>query len=410
MNKETLFTELKERYTAPLAPGELYDVLAPKIDQVITQEELQKALKKDKLVVKFGIDPTGPDIHLGHLLPIMILRLFQRAGHAIHFVIGDFTARIGDPSGRTSERTLLSEKEIEKNKKTYLSQIRPFINVRKTKIHHNKKWLKKHSFESILSDLQHISISEVLQRDDFRKRIETGHPLSIAELLYAYAQGVDSLEIKPDIEIGGRDQLLNFAQARDLMKLHGLTPEVALTTPVLEGIHGDGAKMSKSLENYISLHASPQDIFGKILSIPDTLILSYLISFADIRTSEIEEIQELIQQDPLEMKKILGMFLVYITTGSEQTAHKERESFEKTFSQQDFSDVTVYQVEKGTTVIEFIASRKDLAFSKSEIKRLALEGGIRMIEPDEQSLEPFDELPQGTMRLGKKHFFTIQYK
>ena len=410
MNKDTLFTELKDRYLAPLSPGDLYDVLAPKIDQVITQEELLGALKKKRLVVKFGIDPTGPDVHLGHLLPIMILRLFQRAGHSIHFVIGDFTARIGDPSGRTSERTLLSEKEIEKNKKTYLSQIKPFINVKKAKIHHNNTWLKKHSFQSILSDLQHISISEVLQRDDFRKRVETGNPLSIAELLYAYAQGVDSLEIKPDIEVGGRDQLLNFAQARDLMKQHGMTPEIALTTPVLEGIHGDGTKMSKSLGNYISLHASPKDIFGKILSIPDTLIFPYMISFADIRTSDIEELKALIQDDPLEIKKVLGMFLVYIMTLSEDTARKERSSFEKTFSQQDFSDIDVYQVTKGTTVIEFIASQKHLNLSKSEIKRIALDGGIRMIEPQEQSLEPFDELPQGTMRLGKKYFFTIEYK
>lgn len=408
MKKETLFTELKNRYISSISNDELQELLIPKIDQVITHDELSTALQKKKLKIKFGIDPTGPDIHLGHLLPIMILRLFQRAGHVIHFIIGDFTARIGDPSGRTSERSLLSEKDVLKNKKTYLSQIKPFINIRKATIHHNRKWLKKYSFETILSDLQHVSISEVLQRDDFRKRIEGGSPLSIAELLYAYAQGVDSLKIKPDIEVGGRDQLLNFAQARDLMKQHNIKPEVALTTPVLEGIHGDGKKMSKSLGNYIPLSASSHDIFGKILSIPDTLILPYLLAFADIKNSEVGEMKKYIETDPLEMKKVLAMFLVFILTQSEEEAEKQRAQFEKTFSQHDFSDLETHTLKSSTTVIEFVQSQS-LPLSNSELRRIAEEGGIRIIEPSEITLSVHDPIPQGILRIGKKYFFKIKH-
>lgn len=411
MNNTSFFSTLIKRYKKPLTTKELGDLLPVKIDQVISQKELTQVLQnKKKVVVKFGIDPTGPDIHLGHLLPIMILRQFQRAGHHIHFVIGDFTARIGDPSGKTSQRSVLSEKEIEKNKKTYLSQIKPFIDIKKTTIHHNRKWLKKYSFEKILSDLQHVSVSEVLQREDFRKRIEAGNPLSLAELLYAYAQGIDSLHINPDIEVGGRDQLLNFAQARSLMKQHNLTPEVAITTPVLEGIYGDGSKMSKSLENYISLSASTKDIFGKILSIPDTLIYPYLASFADIYASEKKEVQKMIKKNPLEMKKVLALFVVYILSGSEKKAHQEREHFEKTFSKKDFSDIETYQVQKGVVVLDFIASQKSLGLSKSQIKRLALEGSIRIVEPKEQTLEPYDQLPEGIVKVGKKHFFNIEYR
>ena len=230
-----LFMERVDADWQSLSVEEFLEFVDPKIDQIITRDELKKRLQeKNKLSIKFGIDPTSPDVHLGHVLPIMVLRQFQKAGHDINLIIGDFTALIGDPSGRNDQRPVLSEKDIKNNLSTYLLQIGKYLNVRKVTTHKNSKWLSKLSFDDLIRDLSRINLSQVLQRDDFRNRLEKGRGLSVAELLYSYAQGKDSVVLEPDVEVGGRDQLLNLSQARTMMVSEGQEPEIALTTPVLE--------------------------------------------------------------------------------------------------------------------------------------------------------------------------------
>lgn len=407
---EILFERFFEDW-AHLSDEHFLDYLKPKIDQIITFEELEKKLALNRrLKIKFGIDPTGAEVHLGHTLPIMVLRQFQKAGHEIHLIIGDFTAMIGDPSGRNDQRPALSEQEIKNNFKTYLAQIGKFLNVKKTKNHHNSKWLSKRTVRDIISDLQRINLAEVLQRDDFRKRIEQGHALSVAELLYSYAQGVDSVELEPDIEVGGRDQLLNFAHARKIMELHGQEPEVALTTPVLEGTSGDGRKMSKSLGNYIALDMSLEDKFGKIMSLPDNLLEQYYKALTDIKASELPELNGLIEKDPLETKKQLAQFLVSVEAKDLEAGKRERQKFENRFSKKEYGDdIEKLSGEPDQTYFDFL-KKHGVVESASELKRLFEGGGVHMVEPEKKELKPDNTIEEGVIRIGKKKFFRIVLK
>jgi len=407
-----LCSVLFERFFADwkhLSDEDFLDFLTPKIDQVITLEELKKLLAQNRtLHIKFGIDPTGPDVHLGHVLPLIVLRQFQKAGHKAHLIIGDFTAMIGDPSGRNDQRPSLSLAQIKDNMKTYLAQAGVFLDVKKAKIHHNASWLSKRSFATIISDLSKINLSEVLQRDDFRSRLSRGDSLSVAEILYSYAQGIDSVELAPDIEVGGRDQLLNFAQARTIMGLYDQRPEVALTTPVLEGTAGDGRKMSKSYGNYIAVSESSKNLFGKIMSMPDVLIEKYFIAFADVRVSEKKILSDIIAQDPMEAKKQLAQFLVAIRERSLEKGLMERESFEKQFSKKEYDDVEVFKATPGETFFDFFVSR-EIVGSKSELHRLFEQGAIRFVEPEEKQIQEEALVEEGVVRVGKKIFLKILF-
>lgn len=393
-----------------LSPTEFLNFLKPKIDQVITFDELENRIKSGKkLKIKFGIDPTGPDVHLGHLLPIMFLRQFQKAGHEIHLIIGDFTAMIGDPSGRNAQRPPLSEKEIENNLKTYLSQIGKYLDVKNVKNHKNSKWLSKVSLKNAIKDLSKVNLSEVLQRDDFRKRIASGHSLSVAELLYAYAQGIDSVELNPDIEVGGRDQLLNFAQGRRIMEMYGQNPEVALTAPVLEGIGGDGRKMSKSYGNYIAVNSTLEDKFGKTMSIPDNLILPYFTAFADVKESELKELKKIISENPLETKKQLAQFLVSIEVKKLEAGNKERKSFENKFSEKIYDDIPVIEAKKDWTFFDVVVA-SGVFPSKSEVRRLFESKSVHLTGSSEKTLKYDDKAQSGTIKVGKKNFFKVIVK
>ena len=394
-----------------LSPEELFSFLSVKIEQAITFDELKDLLNSgEKIKIKFGIDPTGPEIHLGHLLPIILLRQFQKAGHEINLIIGDFTALIGDPSGRSSQRPPLTEKEVKNNFKTYRKQIDKYLDTRNVKIHKNSKWLSKIDLKKIISDLSKMSLSEILQRNDFRERIEKGSPLAASEILYSYAQGMDSVELKPDIEVGGRDQLLNFSHARKLMQSYNIKPEIALVTPVLEGISGDGRKMSKSYDNYISVNADLEDKFGKIMSIPDNLMLDYYKAFTDIKEKEIDTIKELIEKNPMETKKQLAEFIVSIESKNLDIGAEEREKFEGKFSSdKNFDDIEIITGDTNENFFDLIERNKILS-SKSELRRLFEQGGVKMIEPEEKRVKEEDKIYEGILRIGKKNFFEIKIK
>ncbi len=394
-----------------ISVSDFLDFLKPKIEQAITFDEFKKQISlKEKSNIKFGIDPTGPDVHLGHLLPIMVLRQFQKAGHQIHLIIGDFTATIGDPSGRNDQRPPLTENQVKINSKTYFSQIGKFIDIKKSKKHRNSKWLNKLSFKNILIDLKNLNFSEIIQREDFRNRIKQGHSLTMAELLYSYAQAIDSVETKADVEIGGRDQLLNFAHARTIMGIRGLKPEVVLTTPVLEGIFGDGRKMSKSFGNYIAVSSSSEDKFGKIMSMPDSVLTMYFKAFTDIKESEIGQLENLIESNPLEAKKQLAQFIVSIEKKSLSAGLKERKKFENRFSKKNYdSDIQKLEFKDGQFLLEVLSNCGQFK-SKSEIFRLFEQNAIKMVKPEERFFSRNEIAVEGVYKVGKTKFFKLVIK
>ena len=242
--------------------------------EILPHEELVQKLKKGKLRIKFGADPSAPDLHLGHLVVLKKLQDFQKLGHHIVFIIGDFTARIGDPSGRSKTRPALSEDEVNKNARTYQDQIFKILDRRKTEVVFNSSWLGKLSMADVVRLMSQTTVARMLERDDFHGRFKKEEPISVHEFLYPFLQAYDSVAVKADVEVGGTDQKFNLLLGREIQKAYGLAPQAILTMPLLEGTDGV-QKMSKSLENSIGITDPPKEILGKIMSIPDALIVRY---------------------------------------------------------------------------------------------------------------------------------------
>lgn len=383
------FSRLWKRANEPLGKltaGEFLSLIRVKAKEIITIKEIENLLKKKRtLKIKFGVDPTGSELHLGHAVPLMLLRLFQRAGHEAHFIIGDFTAQIGDPSGQTDKRSDLSARDTSKNMKSYKKQISPIINLKKAKIHKNSKWLEKMQLADFLKVTSAVSFGEVAQREDFRARIRLGSGVSLREANYSSLMAVDSLQLNPDIEVGGIDQLLNFMQTREIMSAFGKKSEVVLVTPMIEGTAGDGRKMSKSFNNYIALGAAAPDQFGLVMSIPDKLLVSYFTSFGDVFEEEIHELDSYIGRAPLEAKKELGMLIVALFHGEKQ-ARKAREDFEHKFSSDtkelapDASSIKTILIPGALGIIGGLYLAFEGVRSKSDVRRLLLQGAIRKVE------------------------------
>ncbi len=361
-----------------------------------------------KLNVKFGIDPTGVDIHIGHLCPIFVLNIFLKFGHNVDFIIGDFTAKIGDPSGRNTERALITDEQIAANLSTYTKQITPYIDVKKLNIHKNSNWLAKTSLAEFLAVLQRIKLAVATQREDFRNRIEN---VSLAEVNYAVLMGLDSVNLKSDIELGGVDQLLNFGQCRLVQEIYQQKPEIAFGTPILEGLSGDGRKMSKSYNNYIAVSSPAADKFGKFMSLPDNLLLKYYQAFGYLYTEEIPELIKFIEANPLEAKKQLATYFVSIDGNDLNIGRTERENFERKFSKReltddDFVNVTVAP---NTTLINAIAATRKFA-SNGEIKRLILAGAVTNIETKEKLEISYILTKDVKIKVGKLNIFKIEVK
>lgn len=378
--------------------------------QEILPEERLKTLLADKkaLRVKLGTDATGRDLHIGHLVPLLLLRQFQKAGHKIDFIIGDFTATIGDPSGRDTERKALSHGDVKKNAKGFVGQIKPYLSLRGAKIHFNSKWLAKIKLSEMLGYMRHISMSSATQREDFRNRLANGHGVSLAETVYGFLMGLDSVHLKTDIEIGGVDQLINLQQCRELMSALGMTPEVALCTPIIEGTDGSGKKMSKSVGNTINLGATYEDKFGKVMSIPDKLILPWYIAFTDIHESELDALKKLIEENPLEMKKQLGILLIALETKSLTQGNIERENFERKFAKKELTedDFTLVTYTDGQTVFGALLPHFE---SKSKLRSLFEQNAVRNHTTDQTLV--ITALAEGQkIRVGKRQFFKLGVK
>ena len=348
--------------------------------EIISEDALRKKIvdsvnSKRPLIIKAGFDPSAPDIHLGHTVLLRKLRHFQELGHEVIFLIGDYTAMIGDPSGASKTRPRLTKKEVFKNAKTYKTQIAKILDIKKLTICFNSKWLAKMGGPEIADLASRYSVSRMLERDDFSKRYKEQKPISMLEFLYPLLQGYDSVYLKADIELGGNDQKFNLLVGRDIQSSYGQKPQVVITMPLLEGTDGV-QKMSKSYNNYIGINEPAQQIYGKIMSISDELMKKYYELLTDIDLSSLKDMH------PMEAKKNLAYEIIR-QYHAEKKAAKAQADFEKTFQRRDpFSAIKAIELTAGSgespLLINTLCDKDKLNIieSKSEFRRLINQGAI----------------------------------
>jgi len=382
--------------------------------EIISEEELLKKLKEERpLIVKAGFDPTAPDLHLGHTVLLQKLRTFQQLGHTVFFIIGDFTAMIGDPSGRDQTRPPLTKEQVLENAKTYKDQVFKVLDPEKTVVVFNSEWLGKMTAEDLIKLTAKYTVARMLEREDFKKRFKENIPISIHEFIYPLLQAYDSVAIKADVELGGSDQRFNLLIGRDIQKEYGIeSPQVAILLPLLVGTDGV-KKMSKSYGNYIGITEPPEEMFGKIMSISDELMWQYWELLTDLTVEEINKLKEDVQKGilhPMEVKKQLGMYIVE-RFHSKENAIKAREHFEKVHSKKEIpEDIPVFKVSEigtETELFEIIFNLK-LAASKAEAKRLIKQGGVKV--NGEKITDPMykpDLARQLIIQVGKRKFAKI---
>lgn len=371
------------------------------VEEVIEKSSLEKKLKSGKkLRVKLGIDPTKPDIHLGHTVPLRKLRQFQEAGHRAVLIIGDFTAQIGDPSGRSEERPQLTEKEVRKNMKNYLRQAGRILDLKKTEIHYNSEWHKKEGLAALLDLARTATIQQVLRRKDFRIRLENDNEISVLEMLYPLFQGYDSFKIKADVEIGGTDQKFNLLMGRRVQRRYGQLEQDIITLPLVEGTDGV-RKMSKSFGNYIGLEEKPVDMFSKLMSIPDSLIGRYFEFFTDREQPK--------STAPYNQKLLLAETIV-ASYHSVLAAAKAREEFLRVFSRKEVPrDLPDLKAPKRIIVLDLVALASDK--SRGEARRLIQQKAVVL---SERILDdPAEEITVHSgdiLKIGKHNFHKIIIK
>ncbi len=369
--------------------------------EIIREEELLERLKEGRpLRIKAGFDPTAPDIHLGHTVLLNKLRQFQDLGHKVIFLVGDFTARIGDPTGRNEMRKPLSPEEVERNAKTYTEQAFKILDPEKTEIVFNSQWYEKMTLSEFSRIAMHYTVARLLERDDFAKRYKAGLPITILELLYPLIQGYDSVMVRADVEMGGTDQKFNLLVGRALQEAFGQRPQVIMTLPLLEGLDGVN-KMSKSLGNYIGITEPPKEIFGKIMSISDELMYRYY----ELLTNE--DLSEIKNMHPRDAKVKLAWMMVERFYGKE-IADKEKEEFERVFSRKERpKEVEKIRLEVDKPIVEFLVEH-GLAQSKNSARRLIQQGAVqiegRKITDINYRLQAGDK---GILRVGKKRFVEL---
>ncbi len=368
---------------------------------VVSKADLAKKLESGKtLKVKLGCDPTSADLHLGHSVALSLMRRFQDLGHKAVLVIGDFTAAVGDPSGRDSTRPVLPREKILENAKTYTDQAFKVLDPSKTEIRFNSEWLDPFvSGKELLQTLQKVTVAQVLERDDFKKRMAAGNPISMLEVLYSLFQGQDSVALEADVELGGTDQIFNLLVGRQLQKNHGQEPQVAITVPLLVGLDGV-KKMSKSYGNYVGLNDEPGDMFGKLMSIPDELMPMYY----ELLTSE--NMDEIKSMHPMAAKKKLAGLLVTRFHG-EEAARAALENFEKVFSKKELpTDIPEFKPEAGA-LLSAVIFAAGAAQSKNKARGLIDQGAVRLKGEKVTADGPLAFEPGDVLQVGKRHFFKL---
>ena len=389
-------------------------------EEILPFEELERKLERSvaedrPLVIKQGFDPTAPDLHLGHAVGLRKLRQFQDLGHRVVFLIGDFTALIGDPTGRSETRKAMTREDVEANAETYRQQVGKILDMNKLEIRFNSEWCSPMSFADVLGLTSHYTVARMLERDDFAKRHAAGKPISIMEFLYPLIQGYDSVALHADIEVGGTDQKFNLLVGRQFQQAYGQEPQVILTLPLLEGTTGDGEKMSKSLGNYIGIMEAAGEIFGKTMSVPDALLPLYLRLASVLPLEEVEADVELLKSgsvNPVVLKRKLGRHLVDLYAGEGQGAAAE-EAFNQVFVKKDLPDeMPETRLERGGEAVWIVKLMRDAELVKSagEARRLIGQGAVSIdgdkVEDPNHELG-LDEAGEWVLKVGKRRFLKV---
>jgi tyrosyl-tRNA synthetase len=374
--------------------------------KIVSEDELKKKLAKGRpLRVKVGVDPTAPDIHLGHTVVLTKLRTFQDLGHTVVFIIGDFTAAIGDPSGRDTTRPPLSEQAINENTETYKDQVFKVLDKSKTEVRYNGEWLydlfdraNSHFLPSSL--LRQHTVQQLMERDDFTERRKAGQPITLLELMYPLFQGYDSVAIKADVELGGNDQLFNLLMGRQMQKDAGQEPQVVITLPLLEGLDG-GRKMSKTYGNQVGVKDAPNDMFGKIMSVPDELMWKYFELLTEENVKNVKELH------PKEAKQKLAGLITERFHGKD-AAQAALQNFEKVFSKKGTpEELDVFKMKsKEMDVVELVVSA-ELAPSKNEARRLVEQGAVQLEGKRVNLGEKISVSSPVVLKVGKRRFVRL---
>ncbi|MDX1277393.1 tyrosine--tRNA ligase [Oceanihabitans sediminis] len=381
------------------------------------EEKLEQAKKDNrKLIIKLGFDPTAPDLHLGHAVVLKKLKQFQDLGHQIVILVGDFTAQIGDPTGKNKSRKPLSAAEVKQNAQTYLNQLSKIIDTDKVKIVFNSEWLDKLSFTEVIQILSKVTVAQLMHRKDFNKRFTENSPIAMHELVYPILQGFDSVEIKADIEMGGTDQLFNCTMGRQLQETFEMNPQVVMCMPLLKGLDGK-EKMSKSLNNIIGLTDAPNDMFGKTMSMPDSLIEEFLDLATDFSVSEKEAVKARLSngENPMEIKKLIAKNI--ITQYHNEAEAQNAEAFfinqfqNKKFEEKSFESVLINSLQQENGIISLVDLCVQLKKeqSKSAVRRLIESGAVKI--NNEKNLDPFAEIElknETKIKIGKRDFFELK--
>lgn len=403
-----------------LTVDEQFNIIKRGTVEIVPEEGLKAKLKKaqetgKQLKIKLGLDPTAPYIHIGHGVVLRKMRQFQDFGHEVIIIIGDFTASIGDPSGKTVTRPQLTAEEIAENAQTYYDQYCLILDPAKTRVVFNSEWLGKLNFADVIRIVSKVTVARILERDDFETRLAEGRPISMHELMYPVCQAYDSVVLESDVEVGGTDQKFNILMGRDLQTQFGQEEQIGLFMPILPGLDGV-QKMSKSLGNYVGITEEPKDMFGKLMSIPDEIMPSYFELCTDVPLDEIEEIKKKLSDGsmhPMEAKKRLAREIVTIYHSAEAAKEAQAE-FERVFSQHeipaDMPEVSVVDImEDGKVWIVKLLTTANMAPSNSEARRLVMQGGVTIDGEKVSDPKANIEVKDGqVLRAGKLKFARIK--
>ncbi len=385
-------------------PTEQWQKITRGCAEIISEEELKKKLQKAKpLRIKLGVDPTAADLHFGHLVVLRKLKTFQDIGHQIEFIIGDFTARIGDPSGRSETRPTLKPQEIWEHAKTYQDQVFLILDRTKTQVRFNSTWLNALGLPGMLELSRRTTVAQMLERADFKERFAAKSDISLLEFYYPLLQGYDSVAIQSDLELGGTDQKFNLLMGREIQRDYQQEPQVVMTLPLLEGLDGV-KKMSKSYGNYIAFNDSPKEKFGKVMSIPDTLMTKYAELLTDLDTATLKTLH------PRQGKELLAKTLVALFHG-EDAARAAAEEFSKIFSKKEVPDaVTEVLLARESHRLTDLLFAAGLAPSKKEAQRLLSQGAVEVDGKRVGEKDTLDLQASVLVQVGKRRFLRISPK
>ena len=390
------------------------DVIKRGVSEIIPEDDLVKKLEHSikinkPLNIKLGCDPSRPDLHLGHSVVLRKLRQFQDLGHQAILIIGDFTGMIGDPSGKSKTRPSLSLEETRQNGQSYFEQATKILSTKHVSMQYNSDWLGKMNFTDVIRLASKYTIARMMERDDFNLRYKAGEPISVHEFLYPLAQAMDSVAIQADVELGGTDQKFNLLVGRDIQREFGLEPQVALMMPILAGTDGV-EKMSKSLDNYIAVNDSARDIYGKTLSIPDSLIYQYFELATDVPKKELEEIKKFLENpknNPRDIKRKLARSLVQLYY-TKEAAHQAEDEFDRIFIEKSIPDnIEEFKCNDSMNILTLLTESK-LVASKGEARRLIEQGGVSI--DSERVSDPLSLLPdkiEFIVKIGKRRFLKV---